>query len=211
MGDADADASTPPRDTHSPKLVGLFDDVSFEVQAGNFVTIAAELCIVGLFTRQAAAMYSGGALSDLETALNGALSALRKNKLYRGELGDKLLLSSPPPPLAARAILLLGLGEPDAWNSGVAEKAAAIGMLEALHLGVKSAVFAPCLKECGLESTASAGSAERALAGARKALKSVSANAPRPALRRWIFAEGMEWIDITFDQLWAAAAKLDVR
>lgn len=211
MDDADADGSTFPGDNHAAKLVGVFDDVSFEAQAGNFVTIAAELCIVGLFTRQAAAMYSGGALSDLETALNGALSALRKDRFYRGELGDKLLLSSPPPPLAARAILLLGLGEPDAWNSGVAEKAAAIGMLEALHLGVKSAVFAPCLKECGLDSAASTGSAERALAGARKALKSLSANAPRPALRRWIFAEGLEWIDVTFDQLRAAADKPEAR
>ena len=192
-------------DGHACEYVGVFRDVRFEVQTGSFVTIVAELCIVGLFAQQAAMMYSGGALSDLERVLNGAIAALRKDSLYRGELGDKLLLSSPPPPIRARAILLIGLGARDAWSPEVAEEVAAIAMREALRLGVKSAVFAPCLKECGLDAAASAGTAAGMLNGARKALNSLSPHAPSPALHRWIFAEGLEWVDVTLDQLQAAA------
>jgi hypothetical protein len=211
MDKASEGGSGLPRERHIAEPVGVFHDVRFEIQTGSFVTIVAELCIIGLFSRQAAMMYSGGALSDLETALKGALTALRRDSLYRGELGDKMLLSSPPAPISARAILLVGLGEPEAWNPEVAEKAAAIAMLEALRLGVKSAVFAPCLKECGLDSAASAGSSAGVLAGARKALKSRSEEIPKPALRRWIFAEGLEWIDVTLDRLRAAARGIDGR
>lgn len=183
----------------------MFDDVTFEVVTGSFVTIPAELCIVGLFTRQVAIAFTGGALADLEVALNGVLAALRKDGLYTGELGDKMLLSSLPAPMTARAILLVGLGEPDLWSPRIAESVSFVAMLEALRLGVESAVFAPCLQDSGLDSSASMGTSAGMLAGSRKALKSLSLNSSSPALRRWMFAEGLEWIDVTFDQLKLAA------
>ena len=204
--DESADRGRKPSPTGpAAQAIGVFDDVSFEVETGSFVTVVAELCIVGLFTRQAAIMWSGGALADLEASLNGAIGALRKDRFYSGELGHKMLLSSPPAPMTARAILLVGLGDPDAWSPDVAEQVTAIAMREALGLGVKSAVFAPCLKDSGLGSAASVGTSAGMLAGARKALKSLPQGAPRPALRRWIFVEGLEWIDFTLDKLRLAA------
>ncbi len=175
--------------------------VLFTVAGEENPDAEAELLITGLFAHHPPHHRFGGALGRLDAALSGALHGLGRDHLFAGRRGETLLLSAPPASIAARAVLLVGLGELGDWNAEAAAAVAASAMRETLLLGVASVRFAPWLQDGGLTPAATRGTAAAMLAGARRVLETRPRGAPPPALRLWIFAPGLEWRDVTIHEL----------
>ncbi|MBA16377.1 MAG: hypothetical protein CMN73_08470 [Sphingomonas sp.] len=186
--------------------VGEVHGVRFTVAGEDSPDAEAELLITGLFAHHPPDQRYGGALGRLDEALRGALHGLGRDHLFAGQRGETLLLSAPPASIAARAVLLVGLGELDDWNTEAAAAVAASAMRETLLLGVASVRFAPWLQDGGLTAAATRGTAAAMLAGARRMLEARPRGAPPPILRQWIFAPGLEWRDVTIQELRGAPA-----
>jgi hypothetical protein len=177
-----------------PHPVGSAFGASIEVAAWDAVGAEVDLSCAGMFTREAGAGLSGG-LAHLDAALEGRLLELRRSGSLTGRLGECLLLDSPPAAIRARAVLLVGLGEPEGWSTANLREALRAAGAFALALGVRSAAFAPGMLDSGLAPDQTFGSPTEMTDGLAAALKARDvlvkmglAEAPR--LERWVFDVG---------------------
>ncbi len=88
----------------------------------------------------------------LDQALNGIITALRKAGKFTGHAYETLLLTPPPGTIAARRLLLIGLGDRNTFSPELMITVSSVAMREALRLGVPSFAFASDLKDAGIES-----------------------------------------------------------
>ncbi|WP_334184513.1 M17 family peptidase N-terminal domain-containing protein [Novosphingobium sp.] len=177
-----------------PHPVGSAFGVSIEVAAWDAVGAEVDLSCAGMFTREVGAELSGG-LAHLDAALEGRLLELRRSGSFTGRLGECLLLDSPPAAIRARAVLLVGLGEPEGWSTASLREALRAAGAFALALGVRSAAFAPGMLDSGLAPDQTLGAPTEMTGGLAAALKARDvlvkmglAEAPR--LERWVFDVG---------------------
>ncbi|MAW98786.1 MAG: hypothetical protein CMN72_03885 [Sphingomonas sp.] len=195
--------------SHQPVQIGHWHGIEFDVDTRSPLEFPAEFCVIGLFTQQANGRPLSGALHLLDRALTGALEAVRSDGLFHAKEGDTMLLSSLPATIAARAVLLIGLGDADAWTPSVTGVAAAVAMREALRLGMASVFFAPLLQDSGIGPERTAGTAATIFANVLRVLKMHEQDRQEGfSLRRWTFSAGLEWKDITPDLLRDAARNI---
>jgi hypothetical protein len=71
----------------------------------------ADLQIVCAFKHKAEGDTYIEAMKDLDDKLGGLLSSLRNRGEFIGELGETILLDPPPGAIAAKQLLVIGLGE----------------------------------------------------------------------------------------------------
>lgn len=174
--------------------VGSAYGVSIEVAPWDAVGAEVDLSCAGMFAREAGTELSGG-LAHLDAALEGKLLNLRRSGSFTGALGECLLLDSPPSAVRARAVLLVGLGEPDGWSTSRLHDALRAAGAFALALGVRSAAFAPGMLDSGLSPDQTQGAPTNLTGGLVAALTARSALvemglAQAPRLERWIFDVG---------------------
>jgi hypothetical protein len=62
---------------------------------------------------------------------------------------ETLLITLPPPGLAPRALLVIGLGNPEVLDGEVLRRAARVAMREAIRFGAVSMAFAPSVLDAG--------------------------------------------------------------
>jgi hypothetical protein len=104
-----------------------------------------ELQIICLFESVPANVLHGS-LAEIDEKLKGLLVALRKPDLFRGELGETILIAPPVGGLAARRLLIIGLG-------------------------IKHPFFAPAILDGGVTKINSGETAESFLSGFLRALR----------------------------------------
>jgi hypothetical protein len=72
----------------------------------------------------------------LDRALHGSLTELRQRGAFLGRPYETMLLTPPPGAIAAKQLLLIGLGNRDAFKPEVMIGVGSVAMREALRLGV---------------------------------------------------------------------------
>lgn len=100
----------------------------------------SELQIICLF-RSDASNTLHGSLMEANEKLKGLLDRIRKPTLFRGELGETLLIDPPAGSLAAKRLLMIGLGDSETFTAERMELVGAIAYREASRLGVARPFF----------------------------------------------------------------------
>jgi hypothetical protein len=86
-----------------------------------------------------------GSLAEIDEKLKGLLDRIRKPDLFRGELGETLLIAPPAGGLGARKLLIIGLGDPQTFSPQRMDLVGEILYAEAARLGVAHPYFAPTI------------------------------------------------------------------
>lgn len=88
-------------------------------------------------------------LALLDTKLSGALTTVRSSNLFRGDLGETLLITPKPGAIAAKRLLIIGLGDRDTFTAAREEFIGEIAYAESERLGVAAPTFAPTILDGG--------------------------------------------------------------
>ncbi|SHM15293.1 M17 family peptidase N-terminal domain-containing protein [Rhodanobacter sp. OK091] len=197
------------------RKIGVWKDISIEMAAWDGAEAPVNLSCACMFEREIGNAGWAGGMRHLDAALGGALSALRRSGAFRGSYLETLLLDRLPPAIPAQVVLVIGLGDPDAWTPSVSAMAAATAVRMAMQHRFTSCAFAPSLLDAGFDGRAISGVAQTmmkavltVIGAQEKVTESGLASAHR--LRRWIFDVGVSHFDQTtesFQQALSASAR----
>jgi hypothetical protein len=88
----------------------------------------------------------------VDEALKGLITQLRKTNQFEGRALETLLIKPPQGSIAAKQLLLIGLGNQTDFKPELMRLVGLVGMREALRLGVASYAHASDLKDAGYSS-----------------------------------------------------------
>lgn len=142
--------------TTDRRLIGKIHDVTIELAGWDGVGAVADLSVACMFTREVTGNAMTGGLLHLDDRLDGRLSRLRADGIFAAEAMDMIVMDRPPSPIAARALLVVGLGDPEAWTPAVTARAVAGAFEIAAQRQAASVAFAPSLLDAGLDRVAGA-------------------------------------------------------
>lgn len=184
------------------RKIGVWKDISIEMAAWDGAEASVDLSCACMFEREIGKAGWVGGMRHLDAVLGGALSALRRSGAFRGSYLETLLLDRLPFAIPAQAVLVIGLGDPDAWTPNVSAMAAATAVRMAMQHRFTSCAFAPSLLDAGFDGPAISGVAQtmmeavlETLGAQAKVIESGLASTHR--LRRWVFDVGVSHFDQT--------------
>ena len=129
--------------------IGSIDGVDFDVVAWGPAQAAVDFSVACMFTHEMGSAGMAGGLLALDQALGGQLAHLRTIGAFRAEPLETLLVTTPPAAVAARAVMVIGLGDPALLNSDLLRRATRVAMREAIRFGATSMAFAPSVLDAG--------------------------------------------------------------
>jgi len=88
----------------------------------------------------------------LDDALKGIITELRKSGKFTGHALETLLITPQKGTLAAKQLLLIGLGDRNKFTPDLMISVGSTAMREALRLGVSNYSFASDIKDAGIDS-----------------------------------------------------------
>jgi hypothetical protein len=114
---------------------------------------------------------------------------------FRAQPLETLLITSPPPGLVARAVLVIGMGDPALLDGEMLRRACRVAMREAIRFGAVSMAFAPSVLDAGHTDNAALDMQDVMLDGMLGALRAEhmlaeAGLARAPALRHCTFDVG---------------------
>jgi hypothetical protein len=89
----------------------------------------------------------------MDQQLGGLLATVRTPALFRGDLGETMLLTPKPGVIAAKRLLIVGLGDRTTFTSDREELVGEIVYAESERLGVAAPTFAPTVIDGGFTGT----------------------------------------------------------
>lgn len=186
------------------QIVGTWRGVTIETAVWDGVMAEVDLSFACMFTHEQGPGPTGGLL-DLDKAMSGSLIRLRREKAFRGDPLETLLIDEPPPAIAAKAVMVIGMGDPALWTASVTARAAAEAVRNAVQRRAPSAAFAPSLLDAGLSSNATEGVAHEMMDAVMDAIDAqvqiASLGLARaPSLHRWVFDAGEAHFDMVTQQ-----------
>ncbi len=143
-----------------------------------------------------------GSLIETNEKLKGLLDRARKPNLFRGELGETLLISPPKGAMGAKKLLIIGLGDSQTFSVDRMQLVGEILYTEASRLGVAHPFFAPTILDGGVTRFATGQVSEQVLRGflraasIDKALKDAGASAS-PSVAALTFLAGAKNVSST--------------
>ena len=184
-------------------------NVEFEVVTWAPDQADADLSIACMFEREMPGSQLSGGLLKLDDVFGGALTRLRDEGSFQAQEMETLVIRKPPAPVKARAIMLIGLGDPLTLSSAVLVRALRVSFHEAARLGVSTVAFAPNLLDAGLSNLAPLGVEAAMVSGVLGALNAEHrfaelGIATPPTVRRWVFDTGAAHFDIVAKSLLTA-------
>jgi Cytosol aminopeptidase family, N-terminal domain len=108
-----------------------------------------ELQIICLFASAPENTFHGS-LVEMNEKLKGLLDQVRKPGLFHGELGETILIVPPAGTLAAKKLLIIGLGDSQTFTPQRMEFVGSIAYNESTRLGVAHPFFAPTILDGGV-------------------------------------------------------------
>jgi hypothetical protein len=129
-----------------------------------------DLQVICLF-RSSPANTLHGSLVEMNDKLKGLLDRVRNPNLFRGELGETLLLRPPKGSLGARKLLIVGLGDSQTFSSERMQLVGEILYTEASRLGVAHPFFAPTILDGGVARFTTGQISEQVIRGFLRALE----------------------------------------
>lgn len=130
----------------------------------------AELQIICLF-RSESSYTLHGSLAETNEKLKGLLDRIRQPSLFRGELGETILIDPPAGSLRAKRLLIIGLGEAQSFAPERMELVGSIVYREAKRLGVRHPFFAPTVIDGGVSGFNTGVVAEQVASGFLRAAR----------------------------------------
>jgi hypothetical protein len=109
----------------------------------------ADLQIVCVFRHKTSGDTYIQAMKDLDDKLGGLLSSLRNRGEFIGELGETILLDLPASKIAAKQLLVIGLGDESALTLDTLRVVGRVAATEATHLKARIVSFAPTMRDQG--------------------------------------------------------------
>jgi hypothetical protein len=166
--------------------VGTCGNLQIAVAPRDAVTAEVEVAMAGMFTHELGSDGLTGGLLHLDGAMGNAATRLRSDGIFRPAPGELLALSPTAPPIKASTILLVGMGDPDAWTPAALSVALNAAAADVQRRAVVSASFAPSLLDSGVHAGDPEAIAVQMLNGLLRGI-SVPEDAP-PML--WLFCTG---------------------
>ena len=133
-----------------------------------------------------------GSLIEINERLHGLLDQLRTHGLFDGNLGETILLTPPAGTIAAKKLLIIGLGDSSSFTPARVYLVGKIALREANRLGIAHPNFAPTILDGGVTTFSTADVAEQVVRGLRDALATES------LLRKESSADPLAVDDFTF-------------
>jgi hypothetical protein len=91
-------------------------------------------------------------LVHLDKALNGLITEIRRTGKFSGHALETILIIPPKGTISASRLLLIGLGDRNAFNPDLMKEVGVVSMREALRQGVSHYAFASDIKDAGIAS-----------------------------------------------------------
>jgi hypothetical protein len=129
-----------------------------------------DLQVICLF-RSSPANTLQGSLVEVNDKLKGLLDRVRNPNLFRGELGETLLLRPPKGSLGARRLLIVGLGDSPTFSPERMQLVGEILYTEASRLGVEHPFFAPTILDGGVARFTTGQISEQVIGGFLRAVE----------------------------------------
>jgi hypothetical protein len=169
----------------------------------------ADLQIICLF-RSDSSNKLHGSLIETNEKLKGLLDKIRNPVLFRGELGETLLLK-PAGGLTAKQVLIIGLGDSQTFAPERMELIGSIAYREATRLGVAHPFFAPTILDGGLTKFTTGQVSEQVIAGFFRAantekLLKTAGTAPEPVVQDLTYLAGPQFASNTQEGIEKAIA-----
>lgn len=179
----------------APLPIGSAHGVAFDVVAWGPAQAAVDVSVACMFEHELGAAGMTGGLLALDGALGGQLARLRAAGAFRAQPMETLLVTTPPPGMAPRAILVIGMGDPQALDGDLMRRATRVAMREAIRFGAASMAFAPSVLDAGHTDNAGLAMEDAMMDGMLGALRAehmlaAAGLARTPALRRCTFDVG---------------------
>jgi hypothetical protein len=92
-------------------------------------------------------------LASMDQQLGGVLTQVRTHDLFRGDLGETMLLTPKPGVIAAQRLLIIGLGDRTTFTAQREELVGEIAYAESERLGIAAPTFAPTVIDGGFTGT----------------------------------------------------------
>jgi Cytosol aminopeptidase family, N-terminal domain len=154
-----------------------------------------------------------GSLVEINEKLKGLLDKIRKPELFRGDLGETIVIVPPAGSLGARKLFVIGLGDSKNFTTQRLELVGSIVYRESNRLGASHPFFAPTILDGGVTGFNTGEVAQHFYAGflraahTEKILKDAGAS-PGQVLQDLTFLAGPTHAADTQKGLEAEAAKL---
>jgi hypothetical protein len=116
-----------------------------------------------------------GSLTEMNEKLKGLLVRIRTPQLFRGDLGETLLLAPGSGTILAKKLLVIGLGDSQAFTPDRMELIGSIVYREASRLGIRRPCFAPTVLDGGVTKFTTGQTAEQVIHGFLRAQATESA------------------------------------
>ena len=180
--------------------IGEWRGLELEAVAWDSVGAGVDLSIACMFEREMPGAAMGGGLLHLDQVVGGALARWRASGDFRAEPMETLLLERPPKGVRAKTIMLIGLGDPTAFQADLLGRATRVAFREASRLRAATVAFAPSLLDTGLKPQAIDGAPAAMMNGllAASAAEWRLAEAGlsvEPRVSRWSFDAGASHLD----------------
>jgi hypothetical protein len=133
-----------------------------------------ELQVVCLF-RSDPSNQLHGSLVELNEKLGGLLDKIRTPSLFRGALGETLLIAPPVGSLSSKRLLIIGLGDSQTFSTDRMEFVGAIVFRESVRIGAENPFFAPTVLDGGVTKFATGEVSEQFLYGFLRAMRAQQA------------------------------------
>jgi hypothetical protein len=133
-----------------PTSINIVDaPIPIQVLAQSPAETETDLQVICLF-RSSPVNTLHGSLLEVNEKLNGLLERIRKPELFRGELGETLLLAPQGDAMGARKLLIIGLGDSQDFSPQRMQLVGEILYAEAGRIGVTHPFFAPTVLDGGV-------------------------------------------------------------
>ncbi|WP_169808603.1 M17 family peptidase N-terminal domain-containing protein [Microtetraspora niveoalba] len=108
----------------------------------------ADLQVITLFDKASGQAFAGS-MVELDKRLGGTLSAVRNSGQFQANALETLLITPPPGAIAARRLLIIGLGDARRASLDLMNKVGAVAAREAVRTRSATVSFAPTLRDQG--------------------------------------------------------------
>jgi len=112
-----------------------------------------------------------GSLAEVNEKLQGLLDQIRNPALFRGELGETLLIAPSTGSLPAKNLLIVGLGDSQTFTPQRMELVGSIAYRESSLLGVVHPYFAPTILDGGVARYSTGEISEKFMTGFLRAAR----------------------------------------
>jgi hypothetical protein len=138
--------------------------IPIQVLAQSPAETTTDLQVICLF-QSSPANTLHGSLTEVNEKLKGLLERVRKPELFRGDLGETLVIAPPANSLGAGRLLIIGLGDSESFSPQRMQLVGEVLYVEAARMGVAHPFFAPTILDGGVGKFATGDVAEQVIGG----------------------------------------------